>query len=101
MYKLEKLLNSTKRSRIITSLSESKILNQYGKMEIEHFQGITAAPNASGAVQMSVRNYNYNNHNRGIFEYQGTPNQFIGAGLPDNTYRLIMNKASNSLTCNQ
>jgi len=76
-------------------------LNQYGKMEIEHFQGITAAPNASGAVQMSVRNYNYNNHNRGIFEYQGTSNQFIGAGLPDNTYRLIMNKASNSLTFNQ
>ncbi|MCB0701933.1 MAG: hypothetical protein KDC55_04425 [Ignavibacteriae bacterium] len=76
-------------------------LNQFGKMEIEHFQGITTAPNVSGAVQMSIRNYNYNNHKRGIFEYKGTSNQFIGDGLPDNTYRLIMNKPSNSLTFNQ
>ena len=76
-------------------------LNQYGKMEIEHFQGITAAPSVSGAVQMGTRNYNYTNHNKGIFEYKGTSAQFIGAGLPDNTFRLIMNKPSNSLTFNQ
>lgn len=76
-------------------------LNQFGKMEIEHFEGITAAPNNSGAVRMGIRNYNFNNHNRGIFEYKGTSAQFIGAGIPDNIFRLIMNKPSNSLTFNQ
>lgn len=75
-------------------------LNQFGKLEIENTQGIMAS-GATGAIQMSTRNYNYNNHNKGIFEYVGTSPQSIGTGLPNNTFRLIMNKSSNTLTFDQ
>lgn len=75
-------------------------LNKYGKIETENTAGIMTA-GATGSVQMTTRNYNYNNHNRGIFEYGGTGAQTIGTGLPTNTFRLIMNKPSNTLTFNQ
>lgn len=75
-------------------------LNQYGKMEIGNAVGIMTA-GATGAVQMTTRNYNYMNHNKGIFEYNGTLAQTIGTGLPASTFRLIMNKPSNTLTFNQ
>lgn len=76
-------------------------LNRFGKMQIAHFQGITTAPSNSGAIRMGTRNYNYTNHNRGIFEYTGTSAQFIGAGLPDNIFRLFVNKPLETLTFNQ
>lgn len=72
-------------------------LNQYGKMLIGNTAGITTA-GATGSVQMTTRQYNYNNHNKGIFEYTGTLAQNVGNGLPNNTFRLYVNKPSNTLT---
>jgi hypothetical protein len=74
-------------------------LVDYSTIRVAHFQGITTGN--SGAVRMSTRNYNYNNHNLGTFEYTGSSSQTIGAGLPDDVFRLYINKTANSLTFNQ
>lgn len=83
-------------SNILQGSGEFRLF-QYGKMIIGSSAGITSS-GATGSVQMSSRQYNYNNHNRGIFEYSGTLAQVVGNGLPDNTFRLYVNKPSNTLT---
>lgn len=85
-------------NNIISGTGEFR-LRQFGTLGIGNASGILVS-GANGNIQTTTRNYNFNNHNRGIYRYTGGVNQSVGNGLPTNIYRLIVDKSSNNLNFN-
>lgn len=77
-------------------------LDKFSTLEIGATDGI-AQSGATGNVQTTDRDFNYNGHNKGTFVYSSNGNQSSGNGLPnglDTTYTLVINKTSGTLTLN-
>ncbi len=91
---------------VINGTGEFRLL-KYSTLSIGSSAGIMLAGNNTGNVQTTTRNYNYGNHNRGIFIYTGAGNSSTGNGLPssvpnsatpDTLSKLIIDKTSGILT---
>jgi len=55
-----------------------------------------------GSIQTTIREFNYDNHNRGIFVYTGSVNQTqANEGLPAEIAHLKIDKSANSLILNR
>ena len=80
----------------IVSGSGSFTLYSDGAMGIGNANGITQSA-ATGNIQTSSRDYNYNGHNTGHFVYTGNTNdQPSGDGLPPTVATLTVDKTSGS-----
>jgi hypothetical protein len=84
-------------TNIISGAGEFR-LDSGGAIRIGDPNGIVSS-GSSGNIRTSIRNFNYNNHNRGHFYYNASASQVVGSGLPNTVATLNLEiPAGQSLT---